>query len=108
MPASLHGPEKWRHLSPFGPGKAVDELVCFVDFAPTLISLAGTGAIPPSMQGRPFLGPLRRKAPDGDLVYLSADRFDELPGAPYSTYQLGQAGWTAWRKAWKNDMLAPH
>jgi arylsulfatase A-like enzyme len=127
VPLIIRIPEKWRNLSPFASGNAVDELVSFVDFAPTLLSLAGIESIPRAMQGRPFLGSLRRDSPADDMVYLSADRFDEipgmrraitdgrwkyircftphLPGAPYSTYQFGQGGWTAWRKAWKNGTL---
>lgn len=129
VPLIIRIPEKWRKLSPFASGSVVDELVSFVDFAPTLLSLAGLEAIPPTMQGRPFLGPLRRESPADDMVYLSADRFDELPGmrrgitdgrwkyircftpqlpgAPYSTYQFGQDGWKAWHKAWKSGALDP-
>jgi N-sulfoglucosamine sulfohydrolase len=129
VPLIIRIPGKWRKLSPFASGMAVDELVSFVDFAPTLLSLAGIETIPPTMQGRPFLGPLRREAPADDMIFLSADRFDEIPGmrrgitdgrwkyircftphmpgAPYSTYQFGQAGWTAWRKAFKAGSIEP-
>lgn len=128
VPLLVRLPDKWRHLSPFAPGAPVDELVSFVDLAPTLLSLAGIKDIPPSMEGRPFLGALRKTPPRDDVVYLSADRFDEipggmrrgitdgrwkyirnfsphLPGAPLSNYQFGQAGWRAWRKAWQEGAL---
>jgi len=129
VPLIVRIPEKWRRLSPYPGGSAVDELVSFVDLAPTLLSLAGVGVIPESMEGRPFLGPLRRDPPENDMVYLSADRFDEIPGmrrgitdgrwkyircftpskpaAPYSSYQFSQAGWTAWRDAWMKGELEP-
>ena len=129
VPLIIRIPKKWRNLSPFAPGNAVDELVSFVDFAPTLLSLASLQTIPSSMQGRPFLGPLRREPQAEDMVYLSADRFDEIPGmrrgitdgrwkyircftpqwpgAPYATYPLRQAGWNAWSKASKMNTLDP-
>ena len=43
VPLLVRVPEKWRALSPFKPGEAVDELVSFVDLAPTLLSLVGIG-----------------------------------------------------------------
>lgn len=51
----VHVPQKWAHLAPAA-GSAIDAPVGFVDLAPTLLSLAGI-AIPPTMQGRAFLGP---------------------------------------------------
>lgn len=51
-------PEKFRHLAPddYLPGGATGRLVGFIDFAPTVLNLAGL-PIPKFMQGRPFLGP---------------------------------------------------
>lgn len=128
VPLLVHIPEKWRALAPFAPGSAVDEPVSFVDLAPTVLSLAGIAA-PGQMQGRAFLGTNRRNPRDGEMVFLFADRFDEiygmrrgltdgrwkyirrftphLPAAPYSYYQFGQAGWTAWRQAWQDGALPP-
>jgi arylsulfatase A-like enzyme len=128
VPMLIHVPEKWRSLSPFKPGEAVAESVAFVDLAPTLLSLVGLEK-PAQMQGRAFLGPKRVAPAKDDVVFLYADRFDEiygmrrgitdgrwkylrcftphLPAAPYSYYQFEQAGWTAWWKAWKDGKLKP-
>ncbi len=57
------------------PGSTTDRLVSFVDFAPTILSLAG---IEPDLRldGRAFLGPYA--AEPADAVYLQADRFDSV------------------------------
>jgi arylsulfatase A-like enzyme len=126
VPLIVYFPEKWRHLSPFKPGSKVDELVSFVDLAPTLLSLCGQPT-PAPMQGRAFLGEHRQPPAADDLVLLYADRFDELegmrraitdgrhryircfspqlPGAPYATYPLGQPSWAAWRDAAEEGTL---
>jgi N-sulfoglucosamine sulfohydrolase len=53
-----------------------DELISFVDLAPTILSLAGL--TPPRwMQGQAFLGPA--KAAPNRYVFAGADRFDEVP-----------------------------
>jgi N-sulfoglucosamine sulfohydrolase len=126
VPMLVHLPEKWRSLAPFKPGDRIDESVAFVDLAPTLLSLVGIDK-PAQMQGRAFLGSKRVAQQPDDVVFLYADRFDEIygmrrgitdgrwkyircftpygPAAPYSSYQFGQAGWTAWRKAWQDGSL---
>jgi uncharacterized sulfatase len=57
VPLLVHVPEKFKHLAPkdYAPGAATDRLVGFVDFAPTLLSLAG---VKPAdwMQGHAFMG----------------------------------------------------
>ncbi len=128
VPLIIHIPEPWASLSPFRNGSTCDENVSFVDFAPTLLSLIGIDP-PPQMQGRAFLGTKRREPGPDNLVYLYADRFDELYGmrrgvtdgrwkyirhfhpnqaaAPRSFYQFGQAGWVAWREAWRQNKLPP-
>lgn len=55
------------------PGTVREDLVAFVDFAPTMLSIAGT-PIPDDMQGQVFLGPAR--APDREYVFGARDRFD--------------------------------
>ncbi|QDS99897.1 sulfatase family protein [Adhaeretor mobilis] len=126
VPLLIHVPEKFKSLSPFVNGESIDELVSFVDFAPTLFSLVGNET-PEQMQGRPFLGPHRREPRENDSVFLYADRFDEiigmrrgltdgrfkyirrftpqLPAAPYSNFQFSMPSWVAWRKAWQEGKL---
>jgi arylsulfatase A-like enzyme len=55
------------------PGNTTDELVSFVDFGPTLLSLAGI-QIPETMQGQAFLG--AQKAAPRKYVYGARDRMD--------------------------------
>jgi N-sulfoglucosamine sulfohydrolase len=62
VPLVIRFPKKWAHLSPHAAGSATDEMVGFVDFAPTLLSLVGA-KIPAHMQGRAFLGEKRAAAP---------------------------------------------
>ena len=54
-------------------GGQLDELVSFVDFGPTVLSLAGV-QIPKSMHGQAFLG--EQKASDRDYIYAARDRMD--------------------------------
>jgi len=54
-------------------GSKTDELVSFVDFGPTLLSLAGV-KIPETMQGQAFLG--KQKAEPRNYVYAARDRMD--------------------------------
>ena len=96
--------------------------------APTVLSLAGVET-PEQMQGRAFLGKHRKEVEKDAIVFLYADRFDELygmrrglvaeqgkrkyirrftpdlPAAPYSYFQFGQEGWGAWQKAFEKGAL---
>ena len=76
VPLVIRVPDKYKHLLRDGqkPGTKTDELVSFVDFAPTMLSLAGV-SIPDYMQGQPFLG--KHKKPPRDYVYVYRDRADE-------------------------------
>ncbi len=74
VPFIVRFPEKCRRWSPGEPGSATDRLVSFVDFAPTVLSLAGV-KIPPHMQGRAFLGP--QAAEPRQYVYAIRDRMAE-------------------------------
>ena len=74
VPLIIYFPPKWQHLAPAAPGSAVDRLVSFVDFGPTVLSLAGV-PIPKHMQGKPFLG-AQATAPR-QYVFGIRDRMDE-------------------------------
>lgn len=54
-------------------GKETDRLVSFVDFAPTVLSLAGI-PIPDYMQGKAFLG--NQEAEPREYIFASHDRMD--------------------------------
>jgi arylsulfatase A-like enzyme len=75
VPLIVYYPPKWRHLAPGGPGSRIADPVCFIDFAPTVLSLAGV-TIPDYMQGRAFAGPA--KAAPNEFVFCTRDRMDEL------------------------------
>ena len=75
VPLLIRFPKKWAHLAPAAAGASVDRLVTFVDFAPTLLSLAGA-KIPAHFQGTPFLG-AAAGAPRR-YVFGARDRVDEV------------------------------
>ena len=58
VPLIVHVPEKWRERAfvAHEPGSATDQLVGFVDLAPTMLSLCGVER-PEWMHGKAFLGP---------------------------------------------------
>lgn len=76
VPLIVHIPEKFKDLRPsdYQPGGATDRLVSFVDFAPTMCSLAGIKP-PEWMQGHAFLG--KFIAPPQPYVYGFRGRMDE-------------------------------
>ena len=74
IPFVLHVPEKYRELVANLPAKEVDLNVSFVDFAPTVLKLAGA-AIPPIMEGKPFLGKDTKPNP---YSYGYRDRADDV------------------------------
>ena len=74
VPLIVRFPEKYRPWAPGPPGSTSDRLVSFVDFAPTVLSLAGV-PIPAYMQGRAFLGPQSAEA--RERVYAIRDRMAE-------------------------------
>jgi uncharacterized sulfatase len=80
VPLIIRVPPKWRaRAMPDGPnavqpGTVNDELIAFIDFAPTMLSLAGV-AVPAYIQGQAFLGPQR--AVPRRYVHAHRDRMDE-------------------------------
>lgn len=81
VPMLIRFPEKWKHLAPkqdhkqLGAGDETDRLVSFVDFGPTVLSLAEV-KIPDYMQGEPFLGKAETKP--REYVFGHRDRVDEV------------------------------
>ena len=82
VPLLVHVPEKWASLASEKPGTVSDRLVSFVDFAPTMLSLAGV-AIPSDMQGSAFLGP--QSGQPRRYVYAARDFHD---GADFDTCRM--------------------
>ncbi len=54
-------------------GETVDELISFIDFAPTVLSITGID-IPDYMQGRAFLG--KQKSGPPEFIFAARDRMD--------------------------------
>lgn len=76
VPLVVHLPAKFKHLRPpgYAPGAISDRQVSFVDFAPTVLSLAGIRP-PAYLQGRAFLGPHAGPAPG--FLFGGRSRMDE-------------------------------
>ncbi|MDE2928019.1 MAG: sulfatase-like hydrolase/transferase [Acidobacteriota bacterium] len=76
VPLILYIPEKFRHLRPSGytPGGETNRLVGFIDFAPTLLSLAGIRP-PDHFQGHAFAG--EYEASPQPYLYGFRGRMDE-------------------------------
>ncbi len=74
VPLIVYAPDNYTHLVPVKPGVATDELVSFVDLAPTVLNLAGIEA-PENMQGRAFLG--ENLTPERENIFAARDRMDE-------------------------------
>lgn len=105
------------------PNTVRDDLVEFIDFAPTILKLAGV-KIPPQMIGRPFLG---NDFPERKYVFAARDRMDEtfdrirtvrdsryryirnyypeLPYAQHILYMDEMKTMQAWRKAFAEGKL---
>jgi uncharacterized sulfatase len=76
VPLVVYFPPKWLHLAPDGytAGGESNRLVSFVDFAPTVLSLADLPA-PEWMEGRAFAGTRPQPAPD--FLFGARGRMDE-------------------------------
>jgi len=78
VPLVVRIPDKWKHLVDLERGSRMDGFVSFIDFAPTVLTLAGV-AVPAQMDGRAFLGKSVTAAEVAarDTTIGYADRFDE-------------------------------
>ena len=77
--SGIHVPLIIRWPGKLKPGSINTDLVSFVDFAPTMLKLAG-GAIPARMQGQFFLDPMSATGVATNkrhYVYAARDRMDE-------------------------------
>ena len=75
VPFIVYLPDKYKHLTDNQPGTNTDELISFVDFAPTVLSLAGIEQ-PDYMQGQPFLGEYRK--PNREYIFAARSRADDM------------------------------
>ncbi|MGV3541522.1 MAG: sulfatase-like hydrolase/transferase [Rufibacter sp.] len=124
VPLLIRFPKKFAHLAPGQPGSSTDRVVSFVDFPPTIFSLAGI-KIPAHLQGKAFLGP--QQAPEREYAFSFRGRIDErdevvrsirdkkyryvrnfLPHKPYGLYN--EYMWRApsvgsWEKSYKAGTL---
>ncbi|MBM4077002.1 MAG: sulfatase, partial [Planctomycetes bacterium] len=81
VPLLIRVPSKWRNFvapndpESMKPGTVNSDLVAFVDFAPTILSLAGIKP-KPHFQGQAFLGPFQSDK-KRKYVYGHRDRMDE-------------------------------
>ena len=73
--SGLHVPLIVRWPGELHAGTVNDELVSFIDLAPTVLSVAGVN-IPEHMQGRAFLGGARSDPPK--FIFAARDRMDEV------------------------------
>jgi arylsulfatase A-like enzyme len=78
VPLVVYIPEKWKHLVPKSIGSRTDVFVQFIDFAPTVLNLAGVKT-PSQMDGKAFLGKGVSPAAleERNFTFSYADRFDE-------------------------------
>lgn len=78
VPLVIYVPEKYKDLTPLARGSRTDAFVQFVDFAPTVLNLAGI-SVPKQMDGRPFLGEgvTKDSLEQRNTTFGYADRFDE-------------------------------
>ncbi len=74
IPLIIRFPSMYASLAPGKPGSRTDRMVTFVDFAPTVLSLAGID-IPAYMQGKAFLG--KQQASPQQYAFAFRGRMDE-------------------------------
>lgn len=75
VPLVVYVPQKWQNKLQTQEGVVRQDLVSFVDFAPTALNMAGV-EIPERMDGTPFIGENASRGVES--VFCYGDRFDEL------------------------------
>lgn len=78
VPLIIRIPEKWKKLSPFKKNTRTSAFIDFVDFVPTVLSLAGI-EVPENLDGTKFMGrkTSKNKIENQNTTFSYADRFDE-------------------------------
>ncbi|MHB8901381.1 MAG: sulfatase-like hydrolase/transferase [Thermoguttaceae bacterium] len=124
VPLIVRFPERYMDWAPDAPGGTTDRLVSFVDFAPTVLSLAGV-EIPGHMQGSPFLGPATaeprervhairdRMAERFDMVRVVRDKqfqyqrnfYPHLPWSQFTSYTEEMPTMQVWRRLHQEGRL---
>ncbi len=74
IPLLVYVPEKYAALFNMKAGGENDRLISFLDFAPTVLDLAGV-AIPQNMSGKSFIS--EKEINEKDFVFGTSDRVDE-------------------------------
>lgn len=108
VPLLVSIPPPWRAAGKAEPGTVTDRLVSFVDFAPTMLALAGV-PIPKWMEGKPFLGSkpgAKRKYVHAardfhDLADFDTSRMVRDVGFHYIRNFMPHIGWDAIDYSWK-------
>lgn len=75
VPLLIQVPAAYQDLNIAEAGSETDRLVSFVDFAPTVLSLAGIAPVP-QMEGYPFLG--KDFLAERQFVFAARDRADDM------------------------------
>ena len=81
VPFVVRIPERYRHLTDNNPGSENNDLISFIDFAPTVLNLADI-PVPAHMNGRPFLG--KNLPRPNRHLYAARSRADDM-------YELSRA-----------------
>ena len=126
VPLIAYFPSKWRHLAPAAPGARVAAPVHFVDFAATLLAVAGVER-PAYMQGIPFAGVAKvtprayafcsrdrmderydmvRSVTDGQWLYIRNFR-PEIPYVEPLSYMFRARGYQSWARLAEEGKLTP-
>lgn len=130
VPLVVYIPDKWKALAPAANGSRIDGHVQFIDFAPTVLHLAGA-EVPTAMDGKPFLGQGVTLADldQRDTSFAYADRFDEKYDmvravrkgnlrymrnyqpfnfdALYNQYRYQMLAYQEWRQLYQDGKLMP-